>query len=226
MKFISSLQGTAAVQVSADDVVPTQGLVIADLIGFLGNTYKFAVRPQLPPGISPSIIRNFVFQAGELLKGNDKFAIANLVIWPNGESITAASTDIADLIMNDYMERLDNVFKFRYNSAKIQRLYLSNIVIEFEATIADKIESLGKIKAILNREIHRPEIPFDVKRLTFGYGDVDVQPALSLDAISKADFVLERRAGEPYSRNRYFSAAPVSTAEHVRILELIEQALE
>jgi hypothetical protein len=224
MKLINSLQGAAAIQVSADDVLPVRGLVINDLIRFIGDTYQFIVRPQITSEIA--LAQHFTFQAGEFSKGDDKFAIAQLSILPNGDVITATSTDIAQMIMDDYIERLDNVLNFRFGSAKMQRFYLSSLVVEFEAPgIAENIESMAKIESILNREIHRPEMPFKIKRLAFGYGDVNAQQILSIDSIEKSDLVLERRSGEPYSNNRFYSSAPVSTSEHVRILNLIEQAL-
>jgi hypothetical protein len=224
MKLINSLQGVTAIQVSADDVLPLRGLVISDLIRFIGDTYQFVIRPQITSELA--LAQNFTFQAGEFSKGDDKFAIAQLSILPNGDVITAASTEISQMIMDDYIERLDNVLNFRYDSAEMRRLYLSGLVVEFEAPgIAEKIESIAKIESILNREIHRAEVPFKIKRLAFGYGDVNVQPILSIDSIEKSDFVLERRTGEPYSKNRFYSSAPVSTSEHVRILNLIEQVL-
>jgi hypothetical protein len=46
-----------------------------------------------------------------------------------------------------------------------------------------------------------------------------------MDDLPNADFAIERRAGEPYSSNRFFCTAPMRTEAHVRVLGLIETAM-
>ncbi len=43
---------------------------------------------------------------------------------------------------------------------------------------------------------------------------------VTIEAIENADFIIERRASADYSENIYFSSAPVSTSEHLKILAL------
>jgi hypothetical protein len=82
------------------------------------------------------------------------------------------------------------------------------------------------IEDILNNEIQRDGAPFKTKRLAFGYGDITQStPLQSLDEFKNVDFLIERRAGEPYSKNRYFSSAPLRTIDHVRVLEQIEKSI-
>jgi hypothetical protein len=66
--------------------------------------------------------------------------------------------------------------------------------------------------------------PFKIKRLAFGSGDPAPPQSLDVDVAKTADFVLERRSGEPYSLNRYFTSAPMTTSAHIRLLEAIETA--
>jgi hypothetical protein len=64
--------------------------------------------------------------------------------------------------------------------------------------------------------------------LAFGSGDV-INPQMQLqpniDQIERSDFLLERRAGASYQQNRYYSGAPMKTADHIRLLEIIEREL-
>jgi hypothetical protein len=46
-----------------------------------------------------------------------------------------------------------------------------------------------------------------------------------METIENSDFAIERRGDEPYSENRYFCSAPVSTPKHIRILEMLEREL-
>ena len=39
------------------------------------------------------------------------------------------------------------------------------------------------------------------------------------------DFTLERRAGAPYKENKFFSLAPLQTADNIKVLQKLEQEL-
>jgi hypothetical protein len=226
MKVINSLQGTVALHVSADDVTPRCGLLIRDLIELVGEAYQFSVKPQLLPGVPPAFLQQLIFQSGALIKDDGKLAIIQLAVLPNGNMVTATTTDIADLVMDDCIARLDSEMGYRFASAKKRRTYLSNIAVQFEVDADEKIEAIGKIENLLTKLILRPTMPFKFKRLAFGYGDVAQPGMISLEAVETSDFLIERRSSEPYTENRYFSAAPVRTSEHIELLEAIEQALE
>ena len=226
MRLIASVQGSSLLHVSADDVTPPGGVMARDLIEFVAQTYAFAVKPDIPPGIAPAALPALVFQSGELAHDQGKLPITNLVIVPNGEIVTSRTTDVADLIVNDYVSRLDSKFGYRFAQARQHRTHHSSVVVQFEGGIETRLRALGAIEEILNLHIPRPDVPFKIKRLGFGYGDIPAIPMMfSIDAFDKSDFVIERRASEPYSENRYFCSAPTSTNEHVRILGMIEEAL-
>lgn len=224
MKFITSLFGTVALHVSGDEATPEHGISNRDLIEFLASTYQFSVRPNIPPGVPPIAIPTFTFQSGIMTTADKKWPIVQLAIVADGHVVTAQNTDIADAVLDDFMARLDTTFGYRFATAKKHRAYQSNIVIQFDNAFEEKVEAMGKIEVILNREINRPAMPFKIKRLAFGYGDVEI-PTISLEAIDKSDFAIERRVGAPYSESRYYSVAPARTSDHVKILEMIEQAI-
>ena len=117
MKFITSINGTVALHVSGDDVMPTRGIFPQDLINFIGSAYNFSVRPQLTPALAP-FAQPLVFQSGILTTANDKLPIIQLASVINGDMITAATTEIADLILDDYIARLDSELGYRFSSAK------------------------------------------------------------------------------------------------------------
>jgi hypothetical protein len=225
MRVINSLQGTAAVVVSADEVAPPNGIVVANLLDLVASTYKFASRPAPPNETIQLGGSQFAFQSGVLEAGNEKFPIVQLAILTNADVVTSVTTEIADKVLDDYMERLDKDLGFRFSSATKRRIYQSNLVVEFDNGIAEKIAALEKIENLLSREIKR-ELPFKIKRLAFGSGNI--APAfvpLSIATIENSDFFLDRRQDQDYSKNRYLCGAPVSTAEHIRIMSLFEKEL-
>jgi hypothetical protein len=228
MKVIKSLFGTVALRVSGDSVAPEGGFIFRDFIEFVALTYHFTVKPQLPPqgALLMPAIQQLVFQDGVLIVGEKKLAIMQLVALSNEDIITSATTEAAETILNDYMKRLDEALGYRFASSKTdRRAYLSNLVVQFDIPIDERLEGLRKIEACLAREIPRPAWPFKMKRLAFGYGDVAPVSSVSFDALEKSDFVIERRSGEPYSESRYFCGAPLSTTEHIRVLEMLEQEM-
>ena len=228
MKLVLSVQGTASVKVSQDDVLPVQGLSQHEFTQFVGNLYGFEIRPNIPPNFPQQMVPPlWSFANGRFIDDNgDAYQILNLMAFQNGDAITAANTEYADLILNHYIEAIDSGLKFRYSTAKQERFYVSNIVVEFSVAIEQQISGIARILDILNKQIPRPHMPFSAKRMAFGAGDPVNISFTTADAVARADFTIERRASEPYSSNRYFSSGPVRTADHIRILEMIEDAIK
>jgi hypothetical protein len=225
MRLINSVVGAIAFRVSTDEVMPKTGLVFEELIKFVGNMYNFSVRPQIPQGVAPISMQPFIFQSGAAEIDRKKVPVFTLAVLPTGYIVVSTNTDLADKIMSDYLKRLDSELGYRNASAKSTRKsYVSNIVVEFEEPLGQKIKPVNLIEQTLKREIGSLEFP--LKRLAFGAGPT-ILPGIpaSLEVIEKADFIIEIREGEPYIKNRYFSAAPTTTSEHIRILEVIEREL-
>ncbi len=225
MKLVNSTHGTAAVHVSADDVVPRSGVDIRQLVEFVGKTYQFMAKPTFPEGVPPFVIPAFTFQSGVFVSGESKWPIFQLAIIPNGDVVTAPDTDIAERALNDFIALLDTEFGYRFAGAEKTYVFQSNVVVEFDRPLEEAIEAFGRIETILNGASIRPQ-PFKIKRLTFGIGEpVQAQVLNSTDDLQKSDFSIERRAGEAYEKNRYFSSAPCKTSDHLQLLQDIERAI-
>lgn len=225
MKLITSVQGTVILHVSTDEVIPTGGLLIRDLLRVVGDTYQFAVKPEIQPRVPPNSIPTLVFQSGVLETEKEKFPISQLVIAGNGGAISANTTDAADKVLDDYIRCMDTTLRYRFASAKMRRTYYSNVVMQFDSGIEERISAIGKIETILNRTMTWRASPFKIKRLAFGYGDPIQPTSMAIENFDNADFVIERRAGEPYPENRYFCGGPTRTDDLIEILELIEREI-
>jgi hypothetical protein len=226
MKFIRSNAGTAAIKVSADDVTPRHGVLGRELINFVAAEYQFAVSPQLPPGMPAAALGAHVHQSGLFTDDDgERYPIVQMSVVGNGHIVTAATTDIAEKILNHFMKRLDTEMGFRFSVSPKKTLFHSQVVCQIEPSMEDRLKDLSIIEALLNQRIPRPDLPFKIKRLAFGGGDSNpLFMPTSMEAIETADFIMERRAGEPYGENRYFSSAPLTTSDHLTLLEAFEQA--
>jgi hypothetical protein len=224
MKLIATVQGTVGLFASHDDVVPPNGVAVSDLIRVIGDTYKFSVRPPVEHLQTP-LMSQLVFQSGVLEIGNEKLPITQLVTFPTGEMVSAINTDLAERVMDHYTALLDRELGYRFASAPTRKIYQSNIVVEFDKGLEEKITALKKIEELVSGDIKRSE-PFKIKRLAFGSGRVGLPfIQLSLSGLEKTDFVIERRDPEPYDKNRYFCGAPTKTQDLIRLVEKIEQEI-
>ena len=135
MKVILPFQSSAAIRAQADEVVPELGMTFSELIAFVGDTYQFALKPQYPPNTPPVMMQNLIFQAGNLITEKDKYAILQLALVQNGDIATAATTDVADLILDDLVQKLDGQLKFRYAKAEKRQ----NLSEQFSCRICKRV---------------------------------------------------------------------------------------
>lgn len=218
-----NVAGTAVVHAPADDVCPMQGLTPQDLVKYVGDAYGFTTKPATAPN-SPVEQAFLSFQSGKLVKDGTDYPIQVLMLAPQDDAVTAATTEIADVVLHDLASRLDRDLHYRYGERQWPRRYFCAVVVEFDRAIEESMPVFGRIEKILNRALSRPDMPFKPKVLTFGGGDI-VQPQMLLESIERSDFTIQRRAGAPYSSNRYFCSGPFKTTELIHILEQIEAAL-
>ena len=226
MKLLLSTHGIVSVKISQEDVVPLAGLLQRDLIQFIGNLYNFDVKPHIPANIpQQAMLPILTFNQGRFESGGQSHPVIQLIAFQNGDAVMASDTEIAERILTHYLDDLDSGLGFRNKTVSQTRYYVSNIIVEFDYDIAARLEGINIISELLNKEISRSDAPFSVKRLALGSGDPVPLVFAAAEATSHADFTLERRAGQPYSSNRYFSSAPTRTEDHIRILESIEKLL-
>ncbi|MFI5023974.1 MAG: hypothetical protein ACHQRJ_20275 [Alphaproteobacteria bacterium] len=225
MKVVSSIQGTAAVKYSTDEALPETAVLTRDLMAFLGDAYNFSQKPQVPSGLIPPDTF-FIFQSGALIIEDKKTPINQLVLGPGAIAVTARNTEIATNILDHIIGKMDAQFGYKIATSVRAKYYSSNIVIEFDPALENQIAALDRAQKVLEREIPRPGYPFAIKRLAFGAEPKPGQMiSTSVDDLQNLDFVIERRAGESFSTNRYFSTAPLKTSEHERVLRLVEEAM-
>lgn len=225
MKIIFSVFGTAAVRVSVDDVMPRQGLLQRDLVDYLNKTYNFNQIPDTSPGQPAQPFLQF--QSGEFVHEEKKLPIAALFVLPDGDVVNTQDTTTSDIILNDFISRLDSEFGYRFGDAKTERLYASAIVVEPSEKFVKSMEAISAIQAVVNDLIDPGSRSYQLKRLSFSH-DLAAQATqqVTVAGLIPPDFTIERRANEPFARNRFFSVAPLSTEAHIRMLEKIEKVIK
>lgn len=229
MRLISKLAGTSALRVSPDEAMPPGGIAFPSLIAALRDAYKFTIFPELAQGDIPLVQVAPIglgFQNGELEIDGVRAAISQLQLFLNGIAVSSQSTDLSDKILDNIIALLDGKFGFRLASSESQRSYISQIVVHLDQSFEERIPHLRAIQDIIFDAMHPEEDEkpkLTAKRLSFGSQIRTIMNPLQANLM---DFHIERRGGVPFSQNRYFSGAPLSTEEHIAVLEKIEQTLK
>lgn len=117
--------------------------------------------------------------------------------------------------------RLEN-FRLREPLTKPPRRFTSSVVVELGAELDRAMAAFDELKEALSSAMEK----------NYGWG-VDIETsrvALSADPsklppLNTFEFTIERRAGRPFSENRYFSVAPLPTTSHLSLLEAFERRL-
>jgi hypothetical protein len=113
-------------------------------------------------------------------------------------------------------------FKLQERRGPIHRTYTSALVCEFDKEVESGLGKLSEVKRLLSvalAEAYGWKYESSLFRLAF-----NVDPT-AIPHLRNTTFILERRVQYQYSENRYFSAAPLKTAQHISLLETIEREL-
>jgi hypothetical protein len=225
MKVIGAVSGISIMRIAAEEMGPSEGIVVSDLVSLVTETYQCqqVPLPQMPPGISPLGSPIVTFQNGRLTRTNGAIAIAQIQLRNDGLMINAQSTGSSDEILYDFATLLNTSLGFRIDISNIEIRHASSIVIEFDSNIDTFIAGMKRVTDLINEAMekeHSTARLMQFKRLSFGYEDGTTESGL--DVVDRLDFLLERRAQHPFTDNRFFSSAPITTDAHIRMLERLE----
>ncbi len=208
-----------------EEVVPLGGANDREIVDGVKNRYRFLKGPELT---GEAVAKNgYKFENGQFAFNAAPFTIIDFTIFRDGLVINATRTDGAEAFLEDVIAFMQREFSFRDFITKPRRIFLSQIVVEFDRPLEKLVQSVGKIASVISKplkQIYEMEIPVKFARLDF---DVD-KTALPTPAPVglQQRFILERRVGIPFEKERYFSAAPMRTDDHIKALEEIEKLVD
>jgi hypothetical protein len=230
MRVIGPIQGISAMRAFPEDYMPPKPPSLRDLLVAITSRYQFAAFPQ-PGAAATAAVRGggtLEFLGGKFPDPEEGFSIARLIMALEGDVAIASSTDQSDLVLGDVGSFLDERFSFRLTASRKPVVHISIIVVELEDSFEDLIQPLATIETIINKSIHSPA---SRKFRKFGFGSeqgwemLGETQQVSIDMIEKMEFSIERRVNYPFSTNRYYCVAPMSTPDHIECLNEIESAI-
>jgi hypothetical protein len=220
MKLIGPLQGIAAYRTSVEEYQPETGMLPQELTELVRTAYGFQSFPQFHANAPLPAIQDF--QMGRFSTDGESYVINRLIMTIDGDIAIATRTEQADLFLDDLRRLLDEKLGYRLRDAAIRKRFVSNIVIEFDRGLELYLAKLSEIMSVINDSRPAERSPFNIKRLSFGGMDTYPPSADPLVLLERADFTIDRREGHRFEENRYFSSAPMTTQDHIRVIEQIE----
>jgi hypothetical protein len=201
------------------DLDPRGQLHYPDLFAALVERYNFQKFPQkyeefnLEKG--PIILEEGKWEGGHIIK---------VEIYSGGIVVdTRSSTDDSEKLLHDCLTWASTKFGIQYHEKMMKRkAYVSHLIFHSAAPIFFALSNpLSRLAENVTRAFEK------------AYGEkIDYQPssfAIHLDQttrqLSPAAFTVMRRAGIPFTENKYYSEAPLPTSVHQELLRGFEADL-
>jgi hypothetical protein len=184
---------------------------MAEAIGRIAHQYSFSKAPE---GL-------------DLEKGSDFFSgklgninIDKLSLFGNGAVVdTRSSTDDCKKVLQDFLDTKKELYGATIRPTR--QMLLSHILFSSDMqlpTLNPVLKGVAdKVSATVSAD-YKQSVLFEASSIVIGAD-------LSKTKLAPAPFTIERRVDTPFSARLYFSGAPVSTAEHIHLLQDVEAAL-
>ena len=188
------------------------------IIPLLVDSYKFKKYPSIND--VPDETAGIKFEYGEFIPNDGNPLIINLTIFSDGLAAdTRSSTQDSDAFLAEILTRLSADFNLpHYEQIIRRRNYASQLYVSTNKSIELINSKLKEISTYLsNNVLGYGEVSFEAGGISF-WSD-------QTKTIKPFNFNFERVLNVPFSENRYFSAAPLKTDQHLELLNMLENIL-
>lgn len=182
---------------------------------FLIDTYKFRKIPALIDPVKPGDGRKY--QEGEFeVYGN--LIIVDFVIYTDGVVVDSRSSTVHnELFLEDVFKGFSKYIKLPTPDEVIkEKLYLSQVYVTTDKNLEIINPKVKQISKYLNNHV-TDATDVQLGGLSFWSDQAIKRPP--------TPFTFERTLNTPFSDNRYYSAAPLQTDEHLELLDKLESIL-
>ena len=214
MKLVATELGQVLQLLVMEELRPYGGLVGVNVVKAIADHYRFAKKPEKA--------EDNEFTSGQAVIDGKEKEIIKLAWYPDGIVVQCRYTEDAEIVFEDFMAWATREFNFRQPMTKRPRTFASRVVVEFDIAIDQALIVFETMRSSFAAGLKAAyDIDAEVSLKDLGVG---VDPLTPITGVIP-EFTLERRAGIPYSQNRYFSYAPVQTQIHLDMLHKLEAAV-
>jgi hypothetical protein len=216
VKLIASTLGRCVKLFAWEEVRPLHGVNSAILAAAIAEQFNFQIRPT-PPVSVDAVIK---FGDGVAAINGALIAIQKFDLYSDGFAVDCTNTDDAKLVSDEIFRWAQTDLGFRDFIRAPKIVYLSQVTVEFPPEFENLFKGWRKLQKLLNSSAQQ----------RYGYSqDINVHrmqwrgdPHTIVNNILVSDFWIERKAGEPYSSNRWHCHGVLPTAEWLALLQNIE----
>jgi hypothetical protein len=220
MKIISFESARVTRLFPLEEFAPASGANSPSIVNLIAERYGFSIVPTITTREDLNK-KGLVFGMGHFQFGGQPLVVTDFAIYTDGLAAVAERSEWAEAFLDDVISWVKTELGFREISSGIRKLYSSSVVVDFESSPSSLVRQFKQIAEFIS--VRTVTVASDRKQMNFARLDfeIDIRTLAGQAAISK--FVLERRAGVGFEQERYFSSAPMTTADHLQTLEEIER---
>jgi hypothetical protein len=184
------------------------------MLGWLKDSYSFSKAPSSATDLDET--KALAFQDGTFQIGAENSIGVDLKLYNDGiVAETRSSTEETDKFINDVLTSAAKRFNLSYRPDMIgRRLYLSELNVKCKNglnSLDSRLKAFAdKISPLVNGQVELCSIGF--------WAEEKASHAFS-------PFRFERKFNSPFSEHRYYSAAPLRTDDHLKLLDELENIL-
>ena len=214
MNLVAYEEGRSLQLISPDEIRPVRGgPFVVDVVAAISTRYRFTTSPQ---NFAPNVPRKF--ENGVIVVNSSSIPIRSFEVYLDGFLASTLTTEESDVVLDDFFEWVIAEFGFRRPSTIVPRQYVSRIIFDFD----QMFDSFAKAFSVLNQTAAEA---FGIDSSQLCLTELHVGSFPPTQYPYKTSWTLVKRAVEPMVTNRYMSLAPLSTGDHVRFIERIEQVI-
>lgn len=220
MKVVKFESGRATWLFPLEEFVPPAGANNPSIISRVAARYGFAIIPTITT--QEAMAKNGLpFGMGQFEVKGTRFIVTDFAVYNDGIAAVAERTEWAEAFLEDVSSWVKQEFGFREASSGIRKLYGSTIIVDFETSLSRLLRGYQRISELIT--LRTVTIMSGQKPMQFSRLDFEVDKTTLVGQVAVPKFALERRAGVNFTQERYYSTAPMHTADHLEVLQEIEQ---
>ncbi|MCY3879903.1 MAG: hypothetical protein OXF74_12085 [Rhodobacteraceae bacterium] len=152
-------------------------------------------------------------------------AVERFEVYNDGIIVTSCSdTDFIDAFIGDLVSWLKNEHGHAIiETHTVRRMYDSSLLVETDQDVFHPFELYTEILQLIEKSLEGSS-GLNVNFQNFGFTFAADHTQIS--AMKPGHFRLERKEGIEFSRNQFYSTAPLRTKQHLDILERLEQLVQ
>jgi hypothetical protein len=221
MKVIGVEYGRVSLLVDLLELGTRAGIYLPEAALHVQSRYAFVHAPTVPPQDKAQPM--YRFEQGRLATDKKQYSISAFEIHPHGLVVQGTDTDAAEAFFDDFFIFGAENLHIKKPEREPTKIFLSAMVVEFAedaSRFLSKWKEISKVFSARLESIYGIKEPAQLSRIALQPDPQSVPPRLG--ALVN-EFTIERRIYEPFSHQRFFTAAPLRTDDHIALLQKIEQ---